>query len=69
MICVVPMLFTCFRAAFIRKVASERLGHSKIRITLDLCSHVLPTLQARPRLPLTRHDRPSSLFHAHTKKN
>ena len=27
------------------KVASERLGHSKISITLDLYSHVLPNLQ------------------------
>ena len=28
------------------KVASERLGHSKITITLDLYSHVLPNMQA-----------------------
>jgi integrase len=28
------------------KVASERLGHSKIGITLDLYSHVLPGMQA-----------------------
>jgi integrase len=28
-----------------RKVASERLGHSKIGITLDLYSHVLPGMQ------------------------
>ncbi len=27
------------------KVASERLGHSKIGITLDLYSHVLPSMQ------------------------
>ncbi|MGA8815823.1 MAG: tyrosine-type recombinase/integrase, partial [Xanthobacteraceae bacterium] len=27
------------------KVASERLGHSKIGITLDLYSHVLPGMQ------------------------
>jgi hypothetical protein len=27
------------------KVASERLGHSKIGITLDLYSHVLPGTQ------------------------
>jgi hypothetical protein len=27
------------------KVVSERLGHSKVGITLDLYSHVLPTLQ------------------------
>lgn len=29
-----------------RKVASERLGHSKIGITLGLYSHVLPNMQA-----------------------
>ncbi len=28
------------------KIASERLGHSKVGITLDLCSHVLPGMQA-----------------------
>src|SRR5262245_46132002 len=28
------------------KIASERLGHSKIGITLDLYSHVLPGMQA-----------------------
>ena len=27
------------------KVASERLGHSKIGITLDLYSHVIPGMQ------------------------
>ena len=27
------------------KVVSERLGHSNIAITLDIYSHVLPTLQ------------------------
>jgi len=27
-------------------VASERLGHSKVGITLDLYSHVLPGMQA-----------------------
>jgi len=27
------------------KVASERLGHSKVGITLDLYSHVLPGIQ------------------------
>jgi hypothetical protein len=27
------------------KVASERLGHSKVGITLDLYSHVLPNMQ------------------------
>ena len=28
------------------KVASERLGHSKVGITLDLYSHVIPGMQA-----------------------
>jgi hypothetical protein len=28
------------------KIASERLGHSKIGITLDLYSHVLSNMQA-----------------------
>lgn len=28
------------------KIASERLGHSKVGITLDLYSHILPTMQA-----------------------
>ena len=28
------------------KVAQERLGHSNVRITLDLYSHVLPGMQA-----------------------
>ncbi len=37
---------TCWRATYIRKIASERLGHSKIGITLDLYSHVLPNMQA-----------------------
>ena len=27
------------------KIASERLGHSKIAVTLDLYSHVLPGMQ------------------------
>ena len=27
------------------KVVSERLGHTKINITLDLYSHVLPDMQ------------------------
>jgi integrase len=27
------------------KVASERLGHSRVGITLDLYSHVLPGMQ------------------------
>ena len=29
------------------KVVSERLGHSKVGITLDLYSHVLPNLQSQ----------------------
>ena len=28
------------------KIASERLGHSKVGVTLDLSSHVLPGMQA-----------------------
>lgn len=28
------------------KIASERLGHSKVGVTLDLYSHVLPGMQA-----------------------
>jgi integrase len=28
------------------KIASERLGHSSIGITLDLYSHVMPGMQA-----------------------
>ena len=28
------------------KIASERLGHSKVGITLDLYSHVMPGMQA-----------------------
>lgn len=32
------------------KIASERLGHSKIGITLDLYSHVLPNMQMPPLL-------------------
>jgi integrase len=27
------------------KIASERMGHSKVGITLDLYSHVLPNMQ------------------------
>lgn len=27
------------------KVVSERLGHSSIKVTLDIYSHVLPTMQ------------------------
>ena len=34
------------RRAFTPKVASERLGHSKVAITLDFYSHVLPNMQA-----------------------
>jgi integrase len=32
-------------AAVHPKIVSERLGHSKIGITLDLYSHVLPGMQ------------------------
>jgi integrase len=28
------------------KIVSERLGHASVGITLDLYSHVLPTMQA-----------------------
>jgi integrase len=28
------------------KVVKERLGHSAISLTLDTCSHVLPSMQA-----------------------
>jgi integrase len=37
------------------KVASERLGHSKVGITLDLYSHVLPNMQAMRLRSLTTH--------------
>ena len=33
-----------------RKVVSERLGHSRVSITLDLYSHVTPTLQREAAL-------------------
>ena len=36
---------TCWPTGVHVKVASERLGHSKIGITLDLYSHVLPGMQ------------------------
>ena len=45
MTCGMPMQRICSRAAFTSKVASERLGHSKVGITLDLYSHVLPGMQ------------------------
>jgi len=44
MTCATPMQRICFRVH--PKVASERLGHSKVGITLDLYSHVLPNMQA-----------------------
>ena len=44
-ICGTPMPPTC-SAGVHPKVASERLGHSKIGITLDLYSHVLPGMEA-----------------------
>ena len=34
------------------KVVSERLGHSDIRITLQLYSHAIPTLQAEAALKI-----------------
>jgi integrase len=45
------MLFTNFCATLLLaenenpKVVSERLGHSRINITLDTYSHVLPSMQ------------------------
>ena len=33
------------RAGMHPKVVSERLGHASIGITLDICSHVLPSMQ------------------------
>jgi integrase len=33
------------RAGVHPKVVSERLGHAKVSITLDVYSHVVPTLQ------------------------
>jgi integrase len=35
------------------KIASERLGHSKVGITLDIYSHVLPGMQEAPPRALT----------------
>ena len=32
------------------KIVSERLGHASVEITLDLLSHVTPTLQAEAAL-------------------
>ncbi len=34
------------------KVVSERLGHSRVGITLDLYSHVTPTLQREAAMAL-----------------
>jgi integrase len=34
-----------FRTGANPKVISERLGHSSIAITMDICSHVMPGLQ------------------------
>jgi hypothetical protein len=45
MTCDTLMPRTCWPAVFTPKVASERLGHSQIGITLDLYSHVLPGMQ------------------------
>ena len=36
------------------KIVSERLGHSKIQITLDTYSHVLPTMQKKAAEKLDR---------------
>jgi integrase len=36
------------------KVVSERLGHSDIRITGDLYSHVLPNLQEEATMKLSK---------------
>jgi integrase len=40
---------TMLAAGIHPKVASERLGHSSIGITMDLYSHVLPSVQSRRR--------------------
>jgi hypothetical protein len=39
----------CLGASVPAKIASERLGHARIAITSDTCSHVLPTMRGRPR--------------------
>ena len=39
------------------KIVSEMLGHSQIAITLDLYSHVTPTMQRQPRLWAGGHER------------
>src|SRR5205814_8667602 len=31
------------------KIVSERLGHSNVSITLDLCSHVIPVCKTKPQ--------------------
>lgn len=36
------------------KVVSERLGHSKVNITLDTYSHVLPSMQKYAVIKLTK---------------
>jgi integrase len=36
------------------KVASERLGHASVGITLDLYSHVTPTMQREAVAEITR---------------
>jgi site-specific recombinase XerD len=30
------------------KVVSEMLGHPGVRVTLDVCSHVVPAMQEEP---------------------
>jgi hypothetical protein len=44
MTCHAPRLLA---TAVYPKIASERLGHSKVGITLDLYSHVMPGMQER----------------------
>jgi hypothetical protein len=45
LICGLLMRPPRFQAAFIRKWASERLGHSRIWNMFDLCIQVLPNMQ------------------------
>jgi integrase len=39
-------------------VVQERVGHSSIGVTLDIYSHLIPTIQRMRRLALTRHISP-----------
>ncbi|WP_084034661.1 hypothetical protein [Anaerobacillus alkalilacustris] len=45
MVCVTYTRNYLLKANVHPKIVSERLGHSKIGITLDLYSHVIPSLQ------------------------